>query len=135
LLINNPFGLRYFSSDSAAGNTRISLHSETFFFTPYKVLGFRFAPFLYGDISMLSRPVPNKYYGTYYGLGGGIRTRNENFVFGTIELRCIYLPKQIQGMESFRISISSNLQFRYNSNYVKAPEIIQLNSDPQGSIF
>jgi hypothetical protein len=44
--INNVFGLRYFNLDSASGDQRISLHTETFFFLRYKLLGFKFAPFL-----------------------------------------------------------------------------------------
>ncbi|MGZ5134285.1 MAG: hypothetical protein ACXWCG_04015, partial [Flavitalea sp.] len=43
--INNVFGLPYISFDSARGNQRANLHTETMFFIRYKLLGFKFALF------------------------------------------------------------------------------------------
>jgi hypothetical protein len=135
LKINNALGLRYFGSDLAVGDQRISLHSETFFFLNYKVLGFKFAPFAFADVVALTPEKENfAQSGFYYGLGGGVRTRNENLIFNTIELRCAYFPRKINE-EAFKITISANIRFRYNSNYVKAPDIIQLNNDDVNNIF
>ncbi len=53
LTIDNVFGLRYFSGDSTFGIERVTLHSETTFFLNYKLLGFKFAPFVFGDLSLL----------------------------------------------------------------------------------
>jgi hypothetical protein len=133
--INNAFGLRYFSLDSTGGDQRISLHTETFFFLKYKLLGFKFAPFLFGDVALLT-PENESFSksGFYWGLGGGIRMRNENLVFGTIELRFIYFPRKSQNT-GFKLTVNTNLRFRYNSTYVKAPDIIQLNSDLNNNIF
>jgi hypothetical protein len=130
LRIDNPFGVRYYKSDSVAGDERLSLYAETFVFTKPKVFGFKLAPFVFADLSYLT-PEDKQVFksGFYSGLGGGIRTRNENLVFGTIELRFIYFPKIVQGMNYFRILIQSHLRFRYNSNYVKAPGLLQLNTD------
>lgn len=135
LKINNPFGLRYFSSDSAMGDQRISFHSETFYFLNYKVFGFKFAPFTFADMSLLT-PEKQKFTKSdlYYGLGGGIRTRNENLVFNTIEFRVAYFPRKINE-QAFKITIAANIRFRYNNNYVKAPDIIQLNNDDVNNIF
>lgn len=135
LKINNSFGLRYFGSDSALGDQRISFHSETFFFLRYKLFGFKFAPFAFADVAALT---PEKEgfskTGFYYGLGGGVRMRNENLIFNTIELRCAYFPRKINE-EAFKITISANIRFRYNNTYVKAPDIIQLNGDDINNIF
>ncbi len=54
LKINNPFGIRYFGSDSALGDRRISLHGETFTFFKYKLFGFQFSPFVFQDVSVLT---------------------------------------------------------------------------------
>ncbi len=136
LRIDNTFGLRYFISDSAYGDQRISLHSETSFFLNYKLLGFKFAPFAAGDVSVL-KPENEGFSksGFYYGLGGGVRTRNENLIFGTIELRFIYFPREVIGNNPFKIGITANLRFRYNTSYVKAPDIIQLNNDVNNDIY
>ncbi|WP_246022394.1 BamA/TamA family outer membrane protein [Filimonas effusa] len=136
LRIDNAFGIRYFSSDSILGNKRFSVHSETFFFLPYKFFGFKFAPFFFGDASLLTPEARDlKKSELYYFIGGGVRTRNENFVFGTIELRGVYYPKTLPYTSQFKIMINSSLNFRYNSTYIKAPGIIQLNNDDNNSIF
>ncbi len=130
LRIDNIFGIRYFSSDSVLGNQRISLHTETSFFTRYKLLGFKFAPFSFADFSLITpEQEPFSKSALFYSLGGGVRTRNENFVFGTIELRIAYFPRKANQNESFKITTNIDLQFKYNNNYVQAPDIVQLNTD------
>ncbi len=136
LKINNPFGIRYFRSDSLLGDRRLSLHGETFLFLKYKAFGFQFSPFIFHDLSMLtpSRKSISKS-GFYWSLGGGIRTRNENLLFGTMELRFVYFPRQFMDMNPFAIKSTINLRFRYNSTYVRAPDLLQLNADYSNSIF
>ena len=136
LSINNPFGIRNFNRDSVMGNQRISLHSETISFINYKVFGFKFSPFLLGDVAAISprldRPDRSSW---YYGLGGGVRMRNENLVFNTTELKFVYFPHTSYGMKSLYVSLSTNISFRYNNNYVQEPDIIQYNSDYQNNIY
>lgn len=136
LRIDNAFGIRYFSSDSVLGNKRISLHSETYLFLKYKVFGFKFAPFVFGDASLLTpESKAMKKSELYYFIGGGVRTRNENFVFGTIELRAVYYPKTLPYTSQFKIMLNTDINFRFNSNYIKAPGLIQLNNDDNNSIY
>ncbi len=133
--INNPFGIRYFSADSVLGNQRASLHTETLSFINYKLFGFKFSPFLLADITSISPDNGFQRAQMFYGLGGGVRMRNENLVFRTIELRAIYFPRKGNQNSSFSASLVVNLAFKYNSNYVREPDIIQLNSDVQNNIF
>jgi len=136
LYINNVFGLKYISLDSASGNRRLSLHTEIIFFIKYKILGFKFAPFASGDIAHFIPEHENtSNSGFYPGLGGGIRTRNENILLGTIELRFMYFPRKSQQHDAFKLTIATNLRSRYNNNYVKAPDIIQVNSDFDNNIY
>ncbi len=136
LTIDNVFGLRYFSGDSTFGQQRITLHSETTFFLMYKLLGFKFAPFAFGDLSFLT-PEGEGFAKSslYHGIGAGMRTRNENLIFGTIELRLAYFPRKTEQNNSFKILITTELQFRYNNTYVKAPDITQLNTDGLNSVY
>ena len=136
LSINNTFGIRYFSTDSIRGESRVSLHSETISFINYRACGFKFSPFLFGDVvalkpqkNILNQPT------WYYGLGGGIRIRNENLVFRTTELRFVYFPRTAYGMNQIEGRIKVNIAFRYNSNYVREPDIIQFNNDYENNIF
>jgi len=133
--INNVFGLQYISSDSASGNQRLSLHAETIFFLKFKALGFKFAPFATADIALFTPEREKTSHSNFYpGFGGGIRTRNENILLGTIELRFMYFLRKTQQHNAFKLTLVTNLRFRYNSNYVKAPDIIQVNSDFDNNI-
>lgn len=136
LTINNVFGLRYFSGDSTFGVQRITFHSETTFFLNYKLLGFKFAPFAFGDLSLLT-PDNQSFNKSslYHGLGAGMRARNENLVFQTIELRAVWFPRKTEQNQSFKIMLNTGIQFRYNSTYVKAPDVIYLNNDGLNSIY
>jgi len=135
LSINNNFGVRYFRSDSALGDVRISLYSETFLFLKYKVFGFKFAPFTFGSLTLL-KPEEQSFSksGMYYGLGAGLRTRNENLIFNTVELRVVYFPRKID-QNSFKIYLTTNIRFRLSNGYVHAPDIVQVNSDNQNAVY
>lgn len=136
LRLNNPFGLRFFGSDSVMGDRRLSLHSETYFYLKYKLLGFQFAPFTYGDAAMLTpEHQPLKKSDLYYGIGGGVRMKNNNLIFNTTELRLIYFPRHLDYTPAFKITINADIRFRYNSIYIKAPDIVQLNSDNGNYIY
>lgn len=136
LTINNVFGLRYFTGDSTFGAQRITLHSETTLYFNYKFLGFKFAPFAFGDLSFLTpeNGVLQKS-ALYHGIGAGIRTRNENLVFNTIELRAVYFPRKTRQNTSFKIMVNTGIQFRYNSTYVRQPDVVFLNTDGLNSIY
>lgn len=129
LKINNPYGLEYFNSDSITGAQRISLYAETFLFTSYKLLGFKFAPFAFGNFSLLTPEHENfSRSDLYTGIGGGLRTRNENLAFGTIELRLIYFPRKTIFSNQFQLTLNADIRFRFSRTYVKAPDFIQLNT-------
>jgi hypothetical protein len=131
LRIDNLYGVRELLTDSVRGDQRISLSLETEFYLPYKVLGFQFAPFPFADLTLISQ-AKNNYVkpDLYSGIGGGVRARNENLVFETIELRAYYYPVTPQGTKGFKIMLTSNLRFRYTSNYISAPDIVQPNASP-----
>jgi hypothetical protein len=126
--INNELGLRGFVADSLWGTKRFHITSETIVFTPIKLIGFALAPFTAIDAALLSKEneglLHNK---PYFGLGGGLRTRNENLVFGTIELRMMYYPTSVPNVSNFNIKISSNLRVKYTASFVKAPSFVTYN--------
>lgn len=126
--INNDFGLRYFVADSLWGTKRFHVNTETLFFTPVSLAGFRFAPFGFGEMAMINSASKSIFSEKpYFGFGGGIRTRNENLVFGTIELRFVYFPRVVADMQSFAIRLSSNLRVKYSAGFVKPPGFVRFN--------
>src|SRR5690606_21956690 len=96
LYLNNAYGPPNFNSSQVFGEKRISLYAESILYFNKKYFGFSFAPFFYGNASLLT-PEGNKFLSSqiYPSLGGGIRTRNENLIFGTIELKASYFPRQV----------------------------------------
>lgn len=128
LNINEEFGLRYFSADSLEGTKRFHINSETVAFTPLSLLGFRMAPFVFGEMAMLGSARKSIFYDKpFFGFGGGVRTRNENLVFGTIELRIVYFPRVVEDISSFTIRVSSNLRVKYSASFVRPPSFITYN--------
>jgi len=126
--INNEFGLRGFVADSLWGTKRFHASTETLVFTPLELIGFKFAPFVYGEMAWLApynvslfRSEP------YFGVGGGVRTRNENLVFGTVEMRFMYYPRTFSDISHFNIRVSSNLRVKYSASFVRPPSFVQYN--------
>ncbi len=129
LRIDNPFGPRGFLSDSAYGTKRLSIQLETEFYLKFKLLGFQFAPFPYGDLTLITpENAPYSQTSLYTSIGGGVRGRNENLIFETIELRAFFFPVAPTNMRGFKVVLNSNVRFRYSSNYITAPDLVQLNS-------
>jgi hypothetical protein len=126
--INNEFGLRGLSVDSLWGTKRLHLFAETYAFTPFELVGFRFAPFVYGELAWLSSEKQSMLENRAFpAIGGGIRTRNENLVFGTVELRLIYYPRTVQDVNHFQVRVSSNLRVKYTASFVRPPTFVLYN--------
>lgn len=130
LFANSQFGLPEYGNETIdnqkiGGSLRSTAKVESEFFSPWSVVAFRFAPFVFTNLSVFS---PYKYETKVLSsIGGGIRTRNESLVFGTIELRAYYFPEKNFYNERFRFSLSTNVIFKYNTNFVKKPDFIQIN--------
>ncbi|WP_276133788.1 hypothetical protein [Polluticoccus soli] len=130
LRINNPFGLYNFNSRWITGDQRIGVLSETYFYLKYSILGFRFAPFVtVNAVTITPEQESFQKADIYTAIGGGIRVRNNALVFGTMELRGLYFPRDVAGEPSYKILLNTNLRYRYNSNFVVKPDIITLNLD------
>jgi hypothetical protein len=128
LFINSDYGLPYFTPDNIHSDLRSTVKLESVYYNTKKVLGFRFAPFIFADLTLL-KPSKLNFDKTdlYSAVGGGIRTRNENLVFGTIELKGYYFPRTNGNMREWKIELSSNIRFKYNSSFIKRPDFIKAN--------
>lgn len=128
LFLRSSFGLPYFSNGNTMADQRVTLRGESVFYNLRKLLGFRFAPFIFGDFCMVKPTnLISSYNDGYSAFGAGIRTRNESLVFGTIELRGYYIPRIIDGMKNWRVDVTTKLRFRFNSNFIKKPDFIIAN--------
>lgn len=128
LFLNSQFGLPYFNNDSLQSDLRATLKTETVFYNTRKFLGFRFAPFMFADGIMVKPSKQGlKYSDIFTAVGGGVRTRNDNLVFGTIELKGYYFPRTNGNMNVFKIELNSNLRFKFRNNLSVRPEFVSGN--------
>lgn len=125
LLLNSKFGLPEYGSNQVGGTLRATAKAESVFFSPWSLAAFHFAPFVFSYLSVFSPYVSKTK--IYSSVGGGIRTRNESFVFGTIELKGFYFPEKNFRNEKFSFEISTNVIFKYNTQFVQKPDFIQIN--------
>jgi hypothetical protein len=120
--------LQGFSPDSLFGFKRIFLRTETTVFTNWRWLGFQVAGFAAGESALLKQKQgPDVFDKLVWGLNGGVRIRNENLIFGTIELRGFYFPVQIKGVDTFGFSVSTNVRLKYTSVFVRPPNFVTYN--------
>ena len=125
LFVNSKFGLPEYGNNQLGGTLRATAKAESVFFSPWSLAAFKFAPFIFSNISVFSPYLSNTK--LFTSVGGGIRTRNESFVFGTIEIKGFYFPQKNFHNESFNIELSTNVIFKYNSQFVKKPDFIEIN--------
>ena len=112
----------------ADGDFRATLRAESVFFSPYTFINFHFAPFIFGNLCAIT-PVKQNINKTdlYSSIGGGIRTRNESLIFGTFELKVFYYPRKTFTGDTWRIETNTGIRFKYNSQYIKKPTLINVN--------
>jgi hypothetical protein len=132
LFFNNSFGMSYLNSPNGEFREGISLRStiktEAVFYNTRKFLGFRMAPFIFGDVSLISpRNQPFSKSDLFSAIGAGVRTRNENLVYGTIELKGYYFPRTIGDTKPWRVELNSNIRFKYNSVFIRRPDFVNPN--------
>lgn len=128
LLLESANGLPYLNNNGINADTRSTIKFESVFFNLKKVLGFRFAPFIFSDLSLV-KPLLEHTAKTqgFTAIGGGVRTRNENLTFGTIELKGYFFPRVNDGIKNWKIEFSTKLRFRYNSSFIRKPEFVTSN--------
>lgn len=128
LFLRSSFGLPYINNGQATGDFRIATRGESVLYGTTKFLGFRFAPFLFTDLCLL-KPVKQNLYkmDLFSAFGAGIRSRNENLVFGTMELRGFYFPRKSEGLKNWKVEFTTGLRFRFFSQFIHRPDFLIAN--------
>lgn len=127
LFLNSDFGFPYFK-ENIEGNFRATINAETVFYNLEYFLGFRFAPFTFANVCLITpnnQPVSKS--AGFQALGGGFRTRNESLIFGTVEFRAYYFPRVLGEMKHWKFDVSTNIKFKYNSTFIKRPDFVVAN--------
>ncbi len=129
LFMESEYGLQEFDNQFLGGHLRATIKGESVFFSPWTVLYFKFAPFVFSSATVFQFPneMASRNTRLYTALGGGVRTRNESLVFGTIELRAAYFPKKDAFHNNFILRLSTNLRFKYKQEFIRRPEFVKMN--------
>jgi hypothetical protein len=128
LRINSIYGIPELNREQIRGGTRISGNLETVLYNNRPILGFKSAPFVFGNITYIRTMGDPILKGDIYtAIGSGMRIRNENLVFGTIELKGFYFPRTNQQLSPWNFSLITNLRYKYNSNIVEKPNYVEIN--------
>jgi hypothetical protein len=123
--IENNEGISGLKSDKLKGTQKLTADLELIAFTPYYLIGFRFA--IFGTINM-------GFIGTssdmifsnrlYSGVGVGVRLRNERLVFNTFQIKFTLYPGAPAESDKEYISVSGEKKLKPDYFFTSAPEII-----------
>jgi len=124
--INGDNGLRGFNTAFIAGTQRLSLKSETVVFTPLYITSFRVAFFGFFDLGFLNSNQDSPFSGELYSsLGGGVRLRNENLAFGTIQFRLAYYPNAPIDEDNRKFSFATKPVLALDDFDLREPEVLE----------
>ncbi len=128
LLISSSYGIPQLNKERIYGGTRVTANWESVWYNSKSFYGFRTSPFAFGNITYLrtvGQPIDKG--DIYSSIGSGMRIRNENLIFGTIELKAFYFPRTNRQMSPWNISLITNLRYKYNSSIISKPDFVQIN--------
>jgi hypothetical protein len=93
LAFSHEDGFTGFRNDSVGGRQRLAVNLESVLFSPVNFYGFRFAFFGFADLGFLFGTNEFVQQGEVLSsIGLGIRIRNDNLVFNTLQIRLGYFP-------------------------------------------
>jgi len=122
------YGIPQLSKERIKGGTRLSANWESIWYNSRPFYGFRQSPFAFANITFMRTIGDPLTRGDIYStIGGGTRIRNENLIFGTVEIKGFYFPRTNLQLSPWNVSITTNLKFKYNSNLISKPDFVQVN--------
>lgn len=123
LLLRNDYGIRGFSSQIGRGKQRLALNIENVFFQKRSILNFQSALFSFIDLGLIGPTNESIFRQKYYaGIGLGLRIRNENLVFKTIQLRFAYYPDLPSSVSNYGFIINGVSKTKFYSFQPGGPE-------------
>ena len=119
-------GFAGFQNDTIRGNRRFSAGVETALFCPSNFLGFRFVVYTFADMGLLSGTsvfALSNFSLTSIGLG--VRIRNDNLLFKTMQIRFAYFPNKPDFSKIDNIVLSGEQLLRHSNFIPERPAVIQ----------
>ncbi len=115
-------GVTGFSRFPIKGTEKFVIKTENVFFKHRKFFGFQFAFFSFADVGFIgdgkSIVFNNK---AYFSFGGGLRIRNDNLVFKTIQIRIAFMPNVPSGMTPYNFELKGEASKKFEDFYPDIP--------------
>jgi len=128
LLINSNYGIPQLNKERIYGGTRVTANWESVWYNSKSFYGFKTSTFAFGNLTYLRTVgTPIQSGDIYSSIGTGMRIRNENLIFGTIELKGFYFPRTNLQVSPWNLSLLTNIRYTYNSNIINKPDFVQIN--------
>jgi hypothetical protein len=127
LSIERRDGIRGLRSNNLRGTERLTASLESVLFTPWKPLDFRIALFAFTDWGIVNNEKKQLFENEIYqNIGIGVRFRNENLVFNTIELRLTYFLNTPLDASTQHYQFLGEPRLRPNTFYSQKPSVVEL---------
>ncbi|HEV7381316.1 MAG TPA: hypothetical protein VGN64_16070, partial [Dyadobacter sp.] len=126
LNISRDQGIRGIYSDQLIGTKRFTIGTETVFFSDKSLLGFRIAYFVFADLGLVNGVGRLRDSPLYQGYGLGLRLRNENLTFNTLQIHFGYYPNIPGNSSPTRFGVAGNVPLRLRDFDISAPSIVPL---------
>ncbi len=118
-------GFSGIKNDTVSGERRLTVSLESVMFSPLNIYNFRFAFFGFADFSVLSKG--NELTGfpgsTLSSIGLGIRIRNDNLIFKTLQFRLAFYPNIPPYSEINHFNVSGE-QLLHPGNFDPGPPAV-----------
>jgi hypothetical protein len=122
---NNENGVWGYRGTLMNGYQRLNVRSETVYYSPLKILGFKFNFFTSVQASQLTSKSNNIFKNPIYtGIGFGFRVKNENLAINTIKVSGNYYPNPPAPVKPFFLEITTIIDFRFDIYALRAPAFL-----------
>lgn len=124
--LQDYFGISGFNTQTVAGTQKIVCNLQTQVFSPWSLLGFRFAPYFIYSMGMLGNNDRGFAKSRVYSLFGlGFLIRNDFLVFNSFQISVSFYPYiPDKGRDIFKFNAYETSDFRFNDFDIRKPERI-----------
>ncbi len=125
-VINLSSNIRGLSGNTQYGQDKLVANIETVAFSPWYFIGFRFAIYGFVDIGFLG--FDNKLMSKnhlYSAIGAGVRIRNENLVFKTIQLRFTIYKLSPENISYTNFDIDTSERDLFDAIEIGKPKLVK----------
>ena len=118
--------------DGLKGQQKLTLSVESVLFTPWYLLGFKFAMLTYADMGWVSQKEFTRTNIDFYSsIGVGVRIKNESWIFETITLGFAYFLSAPSGSKQFGFIFDGSDPRLFRNLNPGKPDIIRLDQSPE----